>query len=204
LGVGSATAPYASRVARGLPDTHLLPKTMGEGEWLMKLLTRLTAVFDKAVSVLAILGGVLLVLAMIAINYGVILRYFFRAPQAWVPEITSMSLVYITFLATTWVLRKDGHVIMDFVALMLKPGSKKILDAVTSFICSIMFLLFVVYGAYVTWDHYIRGLYNANEVLRIPTAYALAIIPVGSFFLFVQLIRRSLSHFSVRKKIESQ
>ena len=171
----------------------------------MKLLTRLTTVFDKAVSALAILGGVLLVLVMIAINYGVIMRYFFRSPQAWVPEITAMSLVYITLLGTTWVLRKNGHVIMDVVDMMLKPRSKGILDSVTSFICSIMFLLLVVYGVNVTWDHYIRGLYNAHEVLRIPTAYLLAIIPVGSFMLFVQLLRRSLSSFfSGRKAVEKQ
>jgi len=171
----------------------------------MKLLTRLTTVFDKAVSALAILGGVLLVLVMIAINYGVIMRYFFRSPQAWVPEITAMSLVYITLLGTTWVLRKNGHVIMDVVDMMLKPRSKGILDSVTSFICSIMFLLLVVYGVNVTWDHYIRGLYNAHEVLRIPTAYLLAIIPVGSFMLFVQLLRRSLSSFfSGRQTVEKQ
>jgi len=171
----------------------------------MKLLTRLTTVFDKAVSALAILGGVLLVLVMIAINYGVIMRYFFHSPQAWVPEITAMSLVYITLLGTTWVLRKNGHVIMDVVDLMLKPRSKGILDSVTSFICSIMFLLLVVYGVNVTWDHYIRGLYNAHEVLRIPTAYLLAIIPVGSFMLFVQLLRRSLSSFfSGRQTVEKQ
>ena len=34
----------------------------------MKLLTGLTTVFDKAVSTLAILGGVVLVLVMLAIN----------------------------------------------------------------------------------------------------------------------------------------
>jgi TRAP-type C4-dicarboxylate transport system permease small subunit len=166
-----------------------------EGEWLMKLLTGLTTVLDKAVSALAILSGILLVLVMLAINYGVIMRYFFRKPQAWVPEVTAMSLVYITLLGTTWVLRKNGHVIMDVVDFMVTPRSKSILDGVTSFICSIMFLLLVVYGAYVTWDHYIRGLYNAHEILRIPTAYLLAVIPVGSFFLFVQLLRRSFSSF---------
>jgi len=171
----------------------------------MKPLTGLTTVFDKAVSALAILGGVVLVLVMLAINYGVIMRYFFRSPQAWVPEVTAMSLVYITFLGTTWVLRKNGHVIMDVVDLLLKPRGKGILDAVTSFICSIMFLLLVVYGVNVTWDHYIRGLYNAHEVLRIPTAYLLAIIPVGSFMLFVQFLRRSFSSFfSGRQAVEKQ
>jgi C4-dicarboxylate transporter, DctQ subunit len=171
----------------------------------MRLLIKLTTVFDKAVSAFAILGGLLLVFVMLAINFGVVTRYFFRTPYAWVSEITSMSLVYITFLATTWVLRKDGHVIMDVVALILKPRSKSILDSVTSFICSIMFLLFMVYGAYLTWDHYDRGLYNSHEVLRIPTAYLLAIIPLGSFFLFLQLLRRSLSaYFSGRKAAEGQ
>jgi TRAP-type C4-dicarboxylate transport system permease small subunit len=171
----------------------------------MRLLFGLTTVFDKAVSALAILGGLLLVFVMLAINFGVVTRYFFRSPHAWVSEITSMSLVYITFLATTWVLRKDGHVIMDVVALVLTPRSKSILDSVTSFICSIMFLLFTVYGAYLTWDHYERGLFNSHEVLRIPTAYLLGIIPVGSFLLFLQLLRRSLSAYSsCRRAVEKQ
>jgi C4-dicarboxylate transporter DctQ subunit len=171
----------------------------------MKFLTRLTTVFDKAISALAILSGMLLVLVMLAINYGVIMRYFFRNPQAWVPEVTAMSLVYITFLGTTWVLKRNGHVIMDVVALMLKPRSKGILDSVTSFICSIMFLLLVIYGVDVTWNHYTRGLYNAHEILRIPTAYLLAIIPVGSFMLFVQFLRRSFSSFfSGRQAVEKQ
>ncbi len=170
----------------------------------MKLLTGLTTAFDKAVSGLAILSAVLLVLVMLAINYGVIMRYFFRKPQAWVPEVTAMSLVYIALLGTTWVLRKNGHVIMDVVDLMLNPTGKRILDSVTSFICSIMFLLLVVYGVYVTWDHYTRGLYNAHEILRIPTAYLLAVIPVGSFFLFVQLLRRSFTLFFRGQAVEKQ
>lgn len=171
----------------------------------MKVLGSVTSIFDKTVNLLAFLAAVIFIFAMLAVNFGVTLRYVLHRPQAWVVDIAAMCLIYITFLAATWLLRKEGHVTMDIAIGLLKPRTLTIINIITSLICAIMFLLFVVYGAYITWDHFLEGRYCAHTVLRIPTAYTLVIIPVGSSFLFIQLMRRAWGYYlSLRRAAPDQ
>ncbi|MBW1800912.1 MAG: TRAP transporter small permease [Deltaproteobacteria bacterium] len=166
----------------------------------MKMFRKFGSIFDRAVDVLAILAAIIFIFAMVSVNYGVIMRYFLHRSQSWVVEITSMSLVYIAFLSTTWLLKKDGHVTMDLSTVLLKPKPLAILNIITSLVCALMFLLFTIYGTYITWDHFERGVFNAHSVLRIPTGYTLVIIPIGCVFLFIQILRRAWNIFlSIRR-----
>ena len=166
----------------------------------MKMFRKFGSIFDKAVDISAILAAIIFIFTLVAVNYGVIMRYFLHRSQSWVVEIASMSLVYITFLSTTWLLKKDGHVTMDLSTVILKPKGEAILNTVISLVCALLFLFFTIYGTYITWDHFARGVFNAHSVLRIPTGYTLVIIPIGCIFLFIQLLRRAWTNFlSIRQ-----
>ncbi len=155
----------------------------------MKPLARITAVFDRTLNLLAYLAAALIAFIMLSVSYEVVMRYFFNRPPVWVIDITEILLLYIAFLAVAWLLREEGHVRMDMVLTRLKSRPQATLNIITSTICAIIFLVVTWYGVRVTWVHFQKGLYSPT-FLDIPSAYSLVIIPVGSFLLFIQFLRR--------------
>jgi len=151
-------------------------------------------VFDGALGWLASLSGLLLVYVMLSITLDVVLRYFFNRPQFWVGELAEYSLLYITFAGAAWVLKKDAHVKIDILNTFLSPRYVRILDFASNiigiFVCSVL----TYYGVKVTWDQFARGMYNPT-LMEFPRGPLLLIIPVGTFFLLMEFIRRALKNF---------
>ena len=158
----------------------------------MKLLARGWIIFDRINGILALMGGILLIFMMLAVCYEVVSRYFLGGGIIWVVEFSEYILLYITFLATAWLLRKDGHVKMDIVLTRLKLKTQIIVNSITSIAGAITCLVIAWAGAEVAWDHLQRGLYQPT-LIEPPDFPIFAVIPVGSFLLFIQFLRRSYS-----------
>ena len=156
----------------------------------MKLIAKLSSIFDRIISLFAFLAGVIIIFMMMSVCAGVVMRYFFNQPLVWEVEVNEVALLFVTFLGTAWVLKREGHVKMEIVVDRLSPRSQNVVDVFTSTISAILLLFFVWYGTLVTWDHFQRGLYQATA-LSIPNAAVLFIIPVGSFLLCIQFLRRA-------------
>ena len=159
----------------------------------MKLLRKATNIFDGTVNLLALLAAVILVLVMLAVVYAVFMRYFLNRPTAWVQESVEFSLVFITFLGTTWLLKRGGHVTMDIVLKRLTPGAQTVVNIITSILGAITFLVVAGYGVEATWETFVAGA-SRTTVLQIPTFLILWIIPVGSFLLFIQFLRMTYGY----------
>lgn len=162
----------------------------------MKLPTKISAGFDRAVGILAILGVVLIIFMIFGVSTDVVLRYFFARPIHWMLEVTAYSLLWMTFLGTAWVLKKEGHVKVDLVLNRLEPKAQALVTIITSFMGAIISLVITWYGATVTWEHLQTG-YFLSTLLRPPKWTILAIIPIGSFFLFVQFLRRAYAQLGI-------
>ena len=156
-------------------------------------LVKVTAIVDRIINFFSVLVVVLLTFMMLSVSFGVVMRYFLKRSPIWVIEVTEYSLLYITFLGAAWLLKKEGHVKMDLVLNMLKPGTQALMNTITSVLCAIVTLIVAWYGAKVSWDHYDTG-YRLSSILRPPSALIVAIIPVGSFMLFLQFLRRTCRH----------
>ena len=104
------------------------------------------------------------------------------------------SLLYITFAGTAWVLKRDSHVKIDILNTLLSPRHVCILNFISNiigvFVCSVL----TYYGTKVTWDHFERGMYNPT-LMEFPKGPLLLIIPVGTFLLLIEFIRRTLKNF---------
>ncbi|MEJ2135658.1 MAG: TRAP transporter small permease subunit [Desulfofustis sp.] len=76
-------------------------------------------IIDNIIKYLAYLAAALLVFIAFAITCDVLLRYTFNYPLKWVFEATEYSLLIMTFLAATWVLKIDIylHTYRHFFAL---------------------------------------------------------------------------------------
>jgi TRAP-type C4-dicarboxylate transport system permease small subunit len=155
----------------------------------MKYWNKAGAIFDGILNGLAFLSALLLAFIMLSICLEVIMRYFLNRPLVWVIEITEYSLLYITFLGTAWLLRREGHVTVDILLVRLNPKTRAALGLFSSIIGIVISLVLIWYGSEVAWDHYQRGVFKPT-VLQFPTAPILAIIPTGSVILAMQFIRR--------------
>lgn len=162
-----------------------------------KLQTKATSVFDRALDVGAFAAAVLLIFMMLAICLEVVARRI-GYPQEWQIEITEDCMIFITFLGTAWLLKREGHVKMDILVNALNPRAQAWLGIITSVIGIIISLYLVVWGSMVAWDHYQRGVFQMTPLLM-PTAPLLAIIPIGSILLLIQFLRRTHGYLGARR-----
>ena len=160
----------------------------------MKLLTKVTSIFDRIIDFLAVVALALIAFMMLSVVAEVsIMRLLLNRPQAWVVDVTSQSLLFITFLGTAWLLREEGHVKMDLVLTRLSPRAQVVMNTIMSVVGTIICLVVAWYGARASWDHFQMGSWSATA-MAIPRAPLLAVIPVGSFLLSLQFMRRTYGY----------
>ncbi|MFC2068927.1 TRAP transporter small permease [Chloroflexota bacterium] len=159
----------------------------------MRLIGKIVPFFDSITRVSAFISAIFLIFIILAVTIGVSMRYLFDSPQAWVIELCEYSLLYIVFLGSAWLLAKDGHISMDLVINRLRPITQAIINTITYFVCMVVSLIIIWYGILVVIDSYQKGLFYYT-VLETPTYPILAIVPIGSFLLFIQFMRRTFSY----------
>ena len=166
----------------------------------MKLLGKTSAIFDSTIGIFAIFAAVLLAFIMLSVCTEVVTRYFLGRPLIWVIEVTEFVLVWITFLGAAWVLKREAHVVMDIVLVRLEPRTQALVNIITSVIGVAICLVLTGYGAFVTWDLYQREQFLPT-ILRPPSHILFAIIPIGSFLLFIQFLRRTYGYILGRRVV---
>lgn len=164
----------------------------------MRLLTRASSIFDRIITLFAILAAVLLIFVTLAVLAEIVMRYFFRHPILGVVEVTEYCLLWITFLVAAWVLKRGGHIRMDLILGHLKPRIRIMLNVVTSIICALICLALTWYGVAVTWFHF-QSDYRLSTPLMPPSAPIIVIIPIGALLLFIQFLRVAYSHIELWK-----
>jgi len=159
----------------------------------VKLLRRSEAIFDRIMRALFTLACVVLVFTLLSVSYEIMMRYFLSRPQIWVVECASYGLVFITFLSTVWVLKNERHVKMSWLLDRLNPRNQALLNIITSILGAIVWLVIAWYAGQLTWSMYLEGakIDTALEPFKAPLV---AIIPIGSFLLSIQLLRQAYGY----------
>ena len=155
-----------------------------------RLLAKGGSVFDYIIGSLTYLAAAILTFIMLAVCWDVIARAVVGQPLKWVLEFSEYSLLYITFLCTAWVLKNERHVIVDIGLNQLNPRTRALFNVATSILGAIICLLLTWYGWDVAWEHLVKGFYQPT-VIKPPDFPIFVIIPIGSFLLFIQFLRRT-------------
>ncbi len=155
----------------------------------MEFLKKLGKVLDRILGFFSFLVCAIIVVITLAVCLNVIMRYVFNRPIIGVEEITEQLLLFITFLGTAWLLKNEGHVTVDFVVIRLSPRTQAILNIISSLFGVLISLALTWYGTKVTWANFVKGAYFST-ILELPKAPFFAVIPLGSFFLLIQFLRR--------------
>lgn len=77
---------------------------------------------------MAFMAGVILLFITAAVCYTIGMRYLFTKTTIWIIPITEYAMLWIVFLATTWLLRGGGHVITEILYAYLHIKTKLYLD----------------------------------------------------------------------------
>jgi len=159
----------------------------------MKLATKVTAIFERTLDLLGAFAGVLVAFLMIGVCVDVCMRYFLNRPLFWMIEVTQYALVFILFLGAAWLLRKEGHVVMDILISRLGQKSQNLANVITSTLGAIVCFIITWYAARVSWDYFqIDYVYSAT--LEIPAFLLQAVVPLGAFLLSIQFLRRAYGY----------
>jgi TRAP-type C4-dicarboxylate transport system permease small subunit len=160
---------------------------------MMKFISAADKIFDDVVKYLSYLAAAMLVLMSLSISSDVVLRYTINYPIKWVFEATEYALLFITFLAATWVLQKDEHVRLD---LVLNAMGKRLRAGINAFTSLLMALVCLV----LTWSSAKYTIYLFQHDVTIIKYYTIPqfviyfIIPVGFFLLFIQSLKRAYKY----------
>jgi C4-dicarboxylate transporter, DctQ subunit len=146
--------------------------------------------FDVVLDVAAVAGSCFLVLQMLLVCADVISRYLLNKPVPGASEITEMSMLWLTFLGSAWVLRREGHVNVDLLITRMKKSTRAKLTFITSLISAVVFLVIAWYGVNVAAEFVYNGVVTPT-ILEVPRGPIISVIPVGSLLLVGQFLRRA-------------
>jgi len=160
---------------------------------MMNFFSAADRIFDVVTKYLYYLAAAILVLISVSISLDVVLRYTINNPLKWVFEGTEYAMLFITFLAATFVLQKDEHVRLDLAINALGPRLRTGINAFTSLVMAAVCLV-------LTWSSAKFTIYLfQNDVTlikyyTIPKFVIYFIIPVGFFLLFIQSLKRTYQY----------
>ncbi len=163
-----------------------------------KRISPVMKVFNRIVDSMETISCFLIMLMMLAVSADVVGRYFLNRPIRGVIEISEYEILWIAFLGAAWVLKKEGHVSMDFITYRLKTRTRKILSIITSVFGAIISLIVCWYGFAVFFKDFRAGTYEVGNI-KIMSAWVEVIIPIGCLFLGIQFLVRAYEYWAGTK-----
>ncbi len=168
-----------------------------------KAVRRYDSILAKVELFFAVVAGILLFTMIAMVSYDVIGRQFFSSSAPWALELSEYIMLYLTFLLAPWVLRQDGHVRVDLLANRLGLRTQFFFSVITGLAAAIACLVLFWFSLEVVIESYQRGV-MLRKVLNVPQYVLLAVIPLGSLFLFLRFVCQILQEFADRRPIEEE
>ena len=135
----------------------------------------------------ALLSGLLTLLLVFIITYGVVVRYVFNAPQSWPMEVSTYVFCAITIFATAYCLQRDGHVRVDVIRLYYPQKLKSILDMLTFPLIVLLGYILCWFSAQEAYLAYAKGK-TSSTALGLPLWPVWLAIFLGSALFFIQTL----------------
>lgn len=150
--------------------------------------------FDRLVGWLAAISALLLLAMSVWTTFDVLARSAYGLSAPWFFDLSEYCLVWATFLAAPWVLRRDRHVRIELLIDVLPVRAQRIIGIIVS---AIAFAACVV----LTWKagaaalQYYQNNVTMPRVWRIPRIWPYAAVPIGSGLLAIGFLVR-LYHYT--------
>jgi C4-dicarboxylate transporter, DctQ subunit len=146
--------------------------------------------FDRVIDATALVTSVILMAMMLATVAKIVLRAVFNIGVLGIDQVSGIMMVYMTFIGAAWVLRSEGHVMVDLLTASVPPRTQRVLNIVASVIGAVVCFAMTYYASKAIGLSLRRGVMVAAE-LEIPRAVNLFAIPVGCALLGIEFLRRA-------------
>lgn len=157
--------------------------------WIKKL----AAISDRVIDLMAFLAALMVVFLVLIVSADAVMRYIVGLPILWASDVVEALLLYILFFGSAWLLREEGHVMVEIVFNRMNPNIQGLLNVVTSVLGAGMCLILTWFASAATWASFQRGVMLIGGITY-PKYVLLAPIPLGSFLLTIQFIRRTYGY----------
>ena len=157
------------------------------------MITRLSGVYGRMLSSLALVGCAILLAMMFIIVGDVALRNLavpgLPRGLAWSNEISELMLYLITMCVAPWLLRQGQHIRVDILLQALPPQLAWTLEWVGDLIGFACCVVIAWYGTQAAWSSYTSGAVNIKTLVT-PEWWALAPLPVVFAMLAIEMLFR--------------
>lgn len=157
------------------------------------MIDRLSALYGRLLSALALLGFALLLAMMLIIVGDVTLRNIAipGLPRSlpWSNEVSELMLYLITMSVAPWLLRRGQHIRVDIVLLALPRRLAWVLEWLGDGIGLACCLVIAWYGGQAAWSSYAAGALNIKTLVT-PEWWGLAPLPVVFVLLAIEMVFR--------------
>jgi C4-dicarboxylate transporter DctQ subunit len=158
-------------------------------------LNKIDRVLERISNFFAVLSGVLILLMSFTASYGVIRRYFFKSPEPYSYELSTIFLLWTFVLALAYLEKLDGHLRVDFFVVLL-PKKLRL------FLLNVIGPLFgLIFCAVLTWEGWRAAVYSLEigetsmSVWAVPLFPVKIVIPLGYGLLCAVLVLKILRGF---------
>lgn len=156
--------------------------SVGKGKVMIRVL-------DKICSLLAVVAALLFLFMTFSICYSIITRTVGLPTPVWTVQLNEYAMLWMTFLGTAWLLAKNRHVAIQIVVSRLNRRGKKVFQTIHDFMGLLLCGAICYFGAIITWEHFERNVMDV-QVIDVPKALVIIVIPVGFLLLALQFTRR--------------
>ena len=139
-------------------------------------------------------AGIMMAAMFLIIVYDVTIRNLGWGVPVWAVNGTEYALVYVTFLASPWLLRQRGHVYIQTVTSIMPPAMKVWVEKLVCVVCAALCLLLAHRSFGVTIASFGEVEITAFEAPRWLRYWTL---PIGFLFLSIEFVRFLFSRESL-------
>ena len=144
--------------------------------------------FDRALRLLALGGGAVLLGLLGLVLFDVVMRYALRLPFLGAYEMTELAMVLIVFLALPYCAATGGHVAVDVLAPILDRPGFRWLNALVHLVGAMLMAVIAWQATLYAFGSAARG--EATNMLKIPRLpFELATAVCAALFALVLLVR---------------
>jgi len=146
---------------------------------------------------------IVLLLMILNVFYDVVMRYAFHSSSIAMQEMEWHLFAIIILFGTSYSLKENAHVRVDFLYEKFSEKTKAIVNIVGTFIFLLPFTLLIIYGSY----PFVMDSYSVNEISGDPGGLKYlwvikAAIPLSFTFLFLEGINYIIKNINIYRGIE--
>lgn len=153
------------------------------------MVQKLLMSLDWFENILVFIGGILISIATFSVVLEVITRFLFNHSFVWVNEFVEYVLLYVPFLGAAWLLRKNAHITIDVLEIYFSNKMRRIADMIIILIGLFVSAVLFWYGKDI-FLKYLESDLRSLTPMKVPLAYVMICIPIGSLVLFLEFIRK--------------